>query len=405
MKRELYTILLLFVLTGCFIVKEKESVTPGAAVQLDSIPGQCPYLTKDNKGNTVLSWVRMINDSTSEFCYARNITSHSVSKPIVIPNSQNIQPHGENLPKIIFKPSGEIIAFWGARNATPKNKYSGLIFFTQSFDDGKTWTAPKRLITDTSSFDQRYYDVALLSDGEVGVIWLDNRKTTTSEGSALYFMKTEGDKGFVGSGTLISESCCQCCRTKLLVDRRGSIHAIYRGILENSVRDMVHIVSIDGGKSFSSPNRISPDNWVIKGCPHTGPSMTENEEGIHFTWFTGGKERGSYYTKSTDNGNSFLVRDSVSSMGSHPQITCLPSGELLIAYEEDNQLENRFVKRIAVQIRNAAGGQESRAFITNLDHSASYPVLSASNNQEVVVAYTRDINDKPYVAYQKVSVR
>jgi len=68
MKRELYTILLLFVLTGCFIVKEKESVTPGAAVQLDSIPGQCPYLTKDNKGNTVLSWVRMINDSASEFC-------------------------------------------------------------------------------------------------------------------------------------------------------------------------------------------------------------------------------------------------------------------------------------------------------------------------------------------------
>jgi hypothetical protein len=28
----------------------------------------------------------------------------------VIPNSGNIQPHGENLPKIIFESSGEIIA-------------------------------------------------------------------------------------------------------------------------------------------------------------------------------------------------------------------------------------------------------------------------------------------------------
>ena len=405
MKRELHFILLLFIAAGCFTIKGKVAVVPGNAIRVDSIPGQCPYLTKDNKGNTVLSWVRMINDSTSEFCYARNITSGGIVKPIVIPNSRNIQPHGENLPKIIFKPSGEIIALWGARNATPKNKYSGLIFFTQSFDDGKTWSTPKRLISDTTSFDQRYYDVALLSDGEVGVIWLDNRKVSPSEGSALYFMKTDGDKGFVGSGTLISESCCQCCRTKLLVDRRGSIHAIYRGILGNSVRDMVHIVSIDGGRSFSSPKRISPDNWVIKGCPHTGPSMTENEEGIHFTWFTGGKGRGSYYTKSTDNGNSFLARDSVSSMGSHPQITCLSSGELMIAYEEDNEVADRFVKRISVQIRNGDGEQESKSFITNLDHSASYPVLSPSASDEVVVAYTTDVNDKPYVAFQRVSVR
>jgi hypothetical protein len=35
---------------------------------------------------------------------------------------------------------------------------------------------PQRLVADTASFDQRYYDVALLPDGEVGVVWLDNRK-------------------------------------------------------------------------------------------------------------------------------------------------------------------------------------------------------------------------------------
>ena len=120
----------------------KTLTAASAPVQIDNNPGECPYLTKDNKGNTVLSWVRMINDSTSVFCYATSTDGKSFSSPVLIPNSSNIEPHGENIPKIIFKPSGEIIALWGAANPNPKNKYSGLVYYTQSFDNGKTWSNP-----------------------------------------------------------------------------------------------------------------------------------------------------------------------------------------------------------------------------------------------------------------------
>jgi hypothetical protein len=41
-------------------------------------------------------------------------------KTIVIPASTNIHAHAENLPKVIFKPSGDIIAVWGAKNPNPK---------------------------------------------------------------------------------------------------------------------------------------------------------------------------------------------------------------------------------------------------------------------------------------------
>src|SRR5438094_5283186 len=47
----------------------------------------------------------MINDSTSAFCYAVCKDGKAFGAPIVIPRSSNIEPHGENLPKIIFKPS------------------------------------------------------------------------------------------------------------------------------------------------------------------------------------------------------------------------------------------------------------------------------------------------------------
>lgn len=404
MKRILYLTILSFCFAACSNnAGPKTLIAAAEAIQIDSVPGACPYLTKDNKGNTVLSWVRTINDSTTAFCYATSTDGKTFSLPIVIPNS-NAEPHGENLPKIIFKPSGEIIALWGTANPNPKNKYSGLVFYTQSFDDGKTWTAAKPLVNDPAGYDQRYYDVALLPNGEVAIIWLDNRKTNDKEGSALYFASTNGKNGFKGE-KLISQSCCQCCRTDLFVDKQGGVHAVFRGIVQDSIRDMVHIVSTDGCKTFSEPKRINEDNWVIKGCPHTGPAITENKDGIHFAWFTGGKKKGCFYTNSKDNGKSFAGADSISILGSHPQLTALPNGELIIVWDEMQFAKNKVVKRIGIQRRNAKGKTEAKDYITAEDSNASYPVITPFNETASIVAYAAYKDGKDYITYQVVSTK
>jgi hypothetical protein len=337
-------------------------------------------------------------------CYATSNDGKTFGAPVVIPNSNNIQPHGENLPKIIFKPSGEIIALWGAANPNPRNKYSGLVFYTQSFDRGKSWTAAKPLVDDKASFDQRYYDVALLSTGEAGIIWLDNRKSTNKEGSALFFASTSGKNGFE-KGKLIGQPCCQCCRTDLFVDKTGGIHALYRGIVQDSIRDMVHIVSNDGGGTFSEPKRISVDDWVLHGCPHTGPSMTGNNDGIHFAWFTGGKNKGCFYTKSTDNGKTFVMHDKISALGSHPQLAFVASGEILIAWDESHVAGDKFTKQIAIERRNAKGQSEDKEFITVDNYQASYPVLTASGEHSFIVAYLTKKGDRNFVAYQVIDCK
>jgi hypothetical protein len=400
MKGFIIVVGILLLLASC--TNTTSQITAGKEVQLDSLPGQCPYLTKNTKGNVVLSWVQMSNDSSSAFCYAVSKDGgKSFEKPTIIPSSHNIEPHSENLPKIIFKPSGEIIALWGAANPNPKNKYSGVVFYSQSFDEGKTWSDPKTLVNDTAGYDQRYYDVALLPNGEAGIIWLDNRKTTTKEGSALYFANTQGKNGFQQE-TLISQPCCQCCRTDLFVDTKGGIHVLYRGIIQDSIRDMVHAVSTDGGKTFSAPQRISNDNWVIKGCPHTGPAMTENKDGLHFAWFTGGNNPGCFYTKSTNKGNSFIMRDSVSSLGSHPQMAALPGGELVVAWDETIKAENKINKKIGVQKRTASGVGEEKIFITPDSEMATYPVVSPVDKNASIIAYTKKKGDKNFIAYQLV---
>ena len=388
---------------GCNHNNPKELIAASQAIQIDEYPSECPALTKDANGNTVLSWVRLIDEHQTAFCYATSRNGKTFEAPVVIPNSSNIQPHGENLPKIIFKPSGEIIALWGAGNPNPKNKYSGLVFYTQSFDAGKTWTAARPLVSDTASYDQRYYDIALLPNGEAAITWLDNRKTTTKQGSALYFATTNGSNGF-GEGRLISQPCCPCCRTDLYVDKKGGIHALFRGIVQDSIRDMVHIVSNDGGKTFSDPKRISEDNWVINGCPHTGPAMSDNNDGIHFAWFTGGRNKGCYYTKSTNNGKTFVLRDSVSALGSHPQLSTMSNGTVLIVWDETHVTGNIISKQIGIQQRNAAGNAVTKNYLTTGDSEASYPVISPSGEHNSIVAYSTKKGEKNFVAYQVITL-
>lgn len=380
------------------------SIKPGNPVQVEELPATCPYFTKDNKGNILLSWVRTNKDSSFTFCYAiSSDDGRSFGKTIMIASSSNIQPHSENLPKIIVKPSGEMMALWGAANPNPENKYSGLVFYSQSFDEGKTWSTAKTLVNDTASFDQRYYDVALLPNNEVAVIWLDNRKITDKEGSGLYFAVSEGRNGFTQE-KMISENCCQCCRTDIFVDSESNIHVLYRGIINDSIRDMVHIVSENNGKNFSTAKRISNDNWVINGCPHTGPAMTENKEGLHFAWFTGGRNKGCFYTRSNDNGNSFIQPDRISPLGSHPQIASFPDGELLVVWDESVQVNNKYYKRIGVQKRSSAGASGAQAFITADTMMATYPVVAALKDNASLIAYTMNKAGKNYIMYQRLSL-
>jgi len=346
----------------------------------------------------------MIDESTTELCYAISTDGKTFGQPIVVPGSNRIQPHGENLPKITFKPSGEIIALWGSGNPNPHNKYSGLVYYVQSFDNGKSWTKAKSLVSDTASYDQRYYDVALLPSGETGIIWLDNRKTTTKEGSALYFASTSGKNGFENE-RLLSEPCCQCCRTNLFVDSKRGIHALFRGIIQDSIRDMVHIVSNDGGITFSEPARISNDNWVINACPHTGPAMTENGDGMHFACFTGGGMHGCYYARSSDNGHSFTARDSVNRKGSHPQLISLDNGDVAIAWDEGGMMGEKAVKKIGLQLRSAMGEPLFSDYITSDTSMAGFPVLSSLKENTILMAYTITKKNKTFVAYRRLNLR
>lgn len=365
----------------------------------------CPYLTEDNNGNTVLS--RILDKGDNEYILAYSVSADggkTFGETIEIPHSTKIHPHEENIPKIVFKPSGEIIAAWPEANPNEKNKYSDIIYFSTSSDNGKTWSDAQRLVPEAISYDQRYFDFAVLPSGEVGISWLDERKIDDKEGSGLYFSQTNGGVDFE-DGRLIGGPGCECCRTKLFVDSKKDIHLIYREIVQDSIRDIVHKISKDQGKTFSESKRISDDNWVIYACPHTGPSMTEVNGNLQFTWFTGGVDGGIYYNNSKDDGNSFSPRSKVSNgiTVMHSQMANLGDNAGIV-WDENLSDHHNTASAIGIELRDKDGNNLTKKYITSETGEAGFPVIKKIGENSVIVAYTKNENDKDFVSYKIVSL-
>jgi len=403
MKNKYLYLLILLTINISIGFAQKTNSLPISILNESNTKTSCPFFTKNSRGITVMSFAKEINKETV-LCYSLfDSNKKKFGKPTTIESSRGVELHGENAPKIIFKPNNEIIAVWGVNNASEKKKYGGLVKYSQSFDNGKTWTKAINLVKDPSSIDQRYFDIDLLPNGEAAIIWLDNRTNTDKEGSTLYYAATVGKSGFQNEKP-IAETTCQCCRTDLFISQKGKINAAFRDIINEEIRDMVLTYSNDNGKTFSQPKRISPDNWKINGCPHTGPTMTENENGLHFAWYTSGGGSGVFYCNSSDYGKSFTKRKIVSDKPSarHPQITSLNNKDVFVVWDETVTENDNMSVKIGLQHRDKNGKIIKTKFISPKGKTATFPIIKSINKNQLLVAWSQESTDEN-VYYKIVS--
>lgn len=392
----MYTLILLI---ATFFQAQPENeirISSAQTISNDPISGSA-FFTKDQQDNTVLCWTAGEKGKASLYFATYNKKLERFNEAILVAPSYGTGIHGESINKVAFKKDGTIVAVYERKHPTEKNKFAGSIFYTQSFNHGKTWTAEKYLHTDTlPEYGRSYFDITTLSDGEVAAIWLDGRNKLGSDGSSLYFTKTNGTRGFIPDKQ-IGETVCQCCRTDLAVDAQGVMHIIYRDIestIKGQVRDFVHVYSSDNGLTFSSIKKISDDNWVISGCPHTGASMTSINNTIGIVWFTAGGEAGLYYTETNARGQ-FTPRQLISTGGRHPQIT-IWNNDILLIYEdqpaeehgeEHGNMHHTSENSLSLLMKNGAGKHIRQ---TIEDESGEFPVVTAVNEHQALIAYVKN---------------
>jgi hypothetical protein len=378
-----------------------------------------PFLTKNHLGHPALCWTEELPEGEGF------VVKYAVFDPdeaafgdiITVEPSKGTAVHPENMNKIAFRSDGTVVAVYSRKHPTAENRFAGSILYTQSFDGGKTWAEEAYLHSDTSrNVGRGYFDLATLADGEVGAIWLDGRYGKASKGSALFFAKTVDHEGF-GEDKDIGESTCECCRTDLYVDKEDRLNIVYRDILNDSIRDIVHQYSGDNGASFSNPRRISHDNWVIHGCPHTGASLASNSKGLHAVWFTAGGAPGVYFTSTENQGQTFSVRNKISDKAMHPQMAALPDDRLVLVWDEVTDEaavpmqagihqggHSASAKRssIILQVRRGASVLD-RLVVSDPEANATYPVL-VTRNGKILVAWSQESDAGAAIHYRWMSL-
>jgi len=324
------------ILTAC---NNKPLVNEPKALATTGIGAVGPYFTVDHKGNAVLCWSEQdAKDSLYRLKYAvYDQQNDQFGRSFTVPGSAGCSVSAESMAKIAFKSDGTVMAVFAKRFPNEKSPYAGAIYYSMS-EDGKDWSDPIFLHSDTShAYGRSFFDVTRLKDGELAAVWLDGRFGKSIKGSALFFNRTEKDKGFVAEACL-DKGTCECCRTDLMTDAQGNLHLAYRSIMlptglsDKQVRDMVYKQSTDNGRTFSKATTISNDNWEINGCPHSGPSLAVANHKLHAVWFTAGGSSGLYETSATDSG--FRPRHLITASGKHPQLVAMANGKTAMVCEE-----------------------------------------------------------------------
>lgn len=376
-------------------------------ISLDDRWAANPYLTLDEENAPVLCWTsQKVHKGKYELVYAKwNRSTSKFDKITAIPTTKGMQNHKESMGKIGFKSDGTMVAVFGVKRPIPSNRFAGYVGYTKSHD-GVNWSARKHLVTDTLSQSQRFFDLERLADGELGMTWLDNRRLEPEKvGSTLYFAKTNKSGDFVHEKA-IAGSTCQCCRTDIFVTpENGVIHVAFRDIIQDTIRDMMHLYSQDNGLSFSPVSRISEDNWVINGCPHTGPSIATNDQGgLAYTWFTAAHDdEGVYFARSLDytkNHERVLINSGLS----HPQMIGASDGRFLLIGDEMDHFGEIYFGRIVMYIINSDGSRE-KVFISKRDSDNSHPVIIKVDKDEYVIAWTKHLAKKKTICYVAFSLK
>lgn len=294
-----------------------------------------PRLQTDERSNPVLAWIERSETSLTLMHRVSTDGGQTFGKPEAIRLPATTSAHGEDIPKLVFKGDGTRLVVFSLPRPTPDALRAGNLLYKTSADQGKTWSQALPVHRDTTAGKSHSYaEMTRLPNGEIGLIWLDE-KLPGHEGRAVKFAQTVAGGGF-GPEVTIDSNACQCCRPGIGVDSKGRIYLTYRDWIPTQTgpgaRDISFVVSTDGGRSFSQPTVLGNDNWQINACPHSGPQLYVRDEAVYATWYSGATGREGIRLARLDKPQAPELIPG--EQRTHPQITGWADGRLAMVWEE-----------------------------------------------------------------------
>ncbi|MDA2935365.1 glycoside hydrolase, partial [Acidobacteria bacterium AH-259-D05] len=246
----------------------------------------------------------------------------------------NLSSHGENSPSVVFGNAREMYVLWEQETEGEDTE----LMFARSLDLGHRFDKPFRVTDKEVPSRNGFSSLSVAPNGDVYASWLDGRDDDGSGGTSVYIAKSTDLGESFEPNIRVAEKVCECCRPPVAFGNDGEVFVSWRHVFEGNIRDMVVATSLDGGKAFAPPVRVAEDNWEIKGCPHSGPTLLQVGDRLYIAWFTGGGEAepGIRLSWSDDGGASFAPAVSVSSgivYANHPVLSQAFDARVLLVFE------------------------------------------------------------------------
>jgi hypothetical protein len=172
----------------------------------------------------------------------------------------------------------------------------------------------------------------------------------------------------------------------------GSVVCVWRHVYPTNVRDLASSVTRDGGKTWSAPVRVSVDNWVLEGCPHSGAAIAASGSELAAVWYTGAGTKASLrFARSADLGATWSAPVEIQGPyadANHPHLIAAFGGWWAIFQARDGS-ENAGWGPVRARVaRLAPGRAPSISSLPSTGASVAYPRLAAGSAGRLYAMWT-----------------
>ena len=363
-------------------------------------PASSPRLSGGSDGELILSWLQADGESVA-LRYSQ-FEDGRWSEAATVIEKDGMFANWADLPSVVPLGDKHLAAHW--LQQSEGDWYSYDIWFTQSFDDGATWSSPFVPHTDSTPTEHGFVSMYPIN-GSVGLVWLDGRKMLNEvlddpTGSGMTLRAA-----VVGAGQSLSEEqlvddlICDCCQTDVALAESGPI-AVYRNRSVDEIRDIFVTRQIDGKWQTGKP--LASDNWKIAGCPVNGPSISADGNRVAVAWFTAAQEPLVSVAISTDSGESFsdpieIIRGET--LGRVATVL-LDDGELAVSWlaVADSEFSAVKIRRV---MQDATLGPIR--VVASAATGFAVPQIVRVNS-ELVLAWTEKRDDGVYVSTASIAI-
>jgi len=276
-----FAALLLFI--SCGEIPEKKEVI---VHYIDAPSGPKSALPNifSNTEHTLMSWVEIVDDSTTQLKYARLINGEW-KEPQLIVQGRDWFVNWADFPAIAEN-NGNLISHMLKKSSTATFSYDVKLNVLKKGD--AQWATDLQLHSEGTKTEHGFVTTLPYKIDSFFITWLDGRNTSGSShdharGAMTIRAAEVSSSGTISNEHLLDERTCDCCQTTAAITANGPV-VIYRDRSEDEVRDMSIVRLVDG--AWTSPKTIHNDNWQIKGCPVNGPKSAAIDNNLVVAWFT-----------------------------------------------------------------------------------------------------------------------